>query len=51
MPAMMAFQSEVERYFSERAARTTPAHAKALLERIGTKGQIRDDDRLDVPEN
>lgn len=37
--------------FSARATRTTPARAKALLERIGTRGQIRDDDRLDVPEN
>ncbi|AHI27200.1 MULTISPECIES: toxin-antitoxin system HicB family antitoxin [Acetobacteraceae] len=49
--ARLGGQAEAERYFSARATRTTPARAKALLERIGTRGQIRDDDRLDVPEN
>ncbi|WP_231862532.1 hypothetical protein [Acetobacter pasteurianus] len=37
--------AKAERYFSTRATRTTPACAKALLER---KGQIRDNDRLDA---
>lgn len=49
--ARLGGQAEAERYFSARATRTTSARAKALLERIGTRGQIRDDDRLDVPEN
>jgi uncharacterized protein (DUF1778 family) len=40
--------SEAERYFSARAARTTPARAKALLQRLGAPGETRDDDRLDA---
>ncbi|WP_338332633.1 hypothetical protein [Acetobacter sp. LMG 32666] len=51
MPVKMTIQSEAEQCFSARATRTTPARAKALLERIGTKGQVRDEDHLDVPEN
>lgn len=40
--------AEVERYFSARGSRTTPARAKALLMRMGTEGDLRDDDRLDA---
>jgi hypothetical protein len=39
-----------KRYFSARGARTTPARAKALLERLGTKGPVREEDRLDAPD-
>jgi len=46
--ARVGAQSEAERYFSARAARTTPARAKALLSRLGTPGALRDDDRLDA---
>jgi len=45
--ARVGAQSEAERYFSARAARTTPARAKSLLRRLGTPGALRDDDRLD----
>jgi hypothetical protein len=40
--------SEAERYFSARGSRTTPARAKALLSRLGTAGEPREDDRLDA---
>jgi len=43
-------QAGAERYFGARGARTTPARAKALLQRLGTPGTMRDDDRLDAPE-
>ncbi len=46
--ARVGAQSEAERYFSARGSRTTPARAKALLMRLGTPGQLRGDDRLDV---
>jgi uncharacterized protein (DUF1778 family) len=46
--ARVGAQAEAERYFSARGARTTPARAKALLMRLGTPGQLRDDDRLDA---
>jgi hypothetical protein len=46
--ARVGAQAEAERYFSARGARTTPARAKALLMRLGTQGQLRDDDRLDA---
>jgi len=45
--ARAAAKAEAERYFAARASRTTPAQAKALLERLGTAGEIRDGDRLD----
>ncbi len=46
--ARVGAQAEAERYFSARGARTTPARAKALLMRLGTPGELRDDDRLDA---
>jgi hypothetical protein len=44
--ARLGAQSEAERYFAARGSRTTPARAKALLRRLGTPGELRDDDRL-----
>ena len=41
-------QAEAERYFAARGARTTPARAKALLQRLGTAGEVRDGDKLDA---
>ncbi len=49
--ARVGAQAEAERYFSARGSRTTPARAKALLSRLGTAGDVRDDDRLDAPED
>ena len=46
--ARIGAQAEAERYFSSRGSRTTPARAKALLMRLGTQDDIRDDDRLDT---
>ncbi|MDB5359657.1 MAG: hypothetical protein JWO51_954 [Rhodospirillales bacterium] len=46
--ARVGAQAEAERYFSARGSRTTPARAKALLKRLGSAGELRDDDRLDV---
>jgi uncharacterized protein (DUF1778 family) len=48
--ARVGATAEAARYFSARGSRTTPARAKALLERIGTIGNLRADDRLDTPE-
>jgi len=48
--ARVGATSEAARYFSARGARTTPARAKALLMRLGTPGEVRDDDRLDAPD-
>jgi uncharacterized protein (DUF1778 family) len=48
--ARVGARAEAERYFSARGARTAPARAKALLSRLGTPGELRDDDRLDVVE-
>jgi hypothetical protein len=45
--ARIGAQSEIERSFSARAARTTPARAKMLLTRMGMPDELRDDDRLD----
>ncbi len=45
--ARVGAQAEAERYFSARGSRTTTARAKALLSRLGTPGDLRDDDRLD----
>jgi HicB family len=41
-------QAEAERYFAARGSRTTPARAKALLQRLGTAGEVRNDDQLDA---
>jgi uncharacterized protein (DUF1778 family) len=46
--ARIGAQAEAERYFSARGSRTTPARAKALLMRLGTAGELRDDDKLDA---
>ncbi len=48
--ARVGATSEAARYFSARGSRTTPARAKALLQRLGTPGALRDDDRLDAPD-
>jgi uncharacterized protein (DUF1778 family) len=48
--ARVGAQAEAERYFSARGARTTPARAKALLQRLGTPGPVREEDRLDAPD-
>jgi hypothetical protein len=48
--ARVGAQSEAERYFSTRGSRTTPARAKALLSRLGTSGDLRDDDHMDAPD-
>jgi len=44
--ARVGAQAEAERYFAARASRTTPARAKALLNRIGTPGAVREGDEL-----
>jgi hypothetical protein len=48
--ARVGAQAEAERYFAARGARTSPAQAKAFLMRLGTSGDLRDDDRLDAPD-
>jgi hypothetical protein len=48
--ARVGAQAEAERYFATRASRTMPARAKALLQRLGTAGQLLDDDRIDLDE-
>ena len=48
--ARVGARAEAERYFKARGSRTTAARAKALLQRLGTPGDVRDDDRLDVPD-
>jgi hypothetical protein len=48
--ARVGAQSEAERYFSARGSRTTPTRAKALLSRLGTSGDLRDDDHMDAPD-
>jgi hypothetical protein len=48
--ARVGAQAEAERYFSARASRTTPVRAKALLMRLGTANELREDDRLDAPD-
>jgi uncharacterized protein (DUF1778 family) len=48
--ARVGAQAEAERYFSARGSRTTPARAKALLSRLGTRASLRDDDRPDAPD-
>jgi uncharacterized protein (DUF1778 family) len=46
--ARLGARAEAERYFTSRGARTTPARAQALLQRLGTPGAMRDDDRIDA---
>lgn len=46
--ARVGAQAEVDRYFTARGARTTAARAKALLMRLGSPGEPREDDRLDA---
>jgi uncharacterized protein (DUF1778 family) len=46
--ARVGARVEAKRYFSARGSRTTPARAKALLMRLGTPGEQRDDDELDA---
>jgi hypothetical protein len=47
LAARVGAQTEAENYFAARAARTTPARAKALLSRIGTPGEVREGDEVD----
>lgn len=49
--ARVGAHAEAERYFSARGSRTTPARAKALLLRLGTSGELRDDDMPDAAED
>ena len=49
--ARVGARAEVERYFTARGSRTTPARAKALLMRLGTPGAERDDDMLDASDD
>jgi len=46
--ARVGAQSEAARYFSARGSRTTPERAKALLKRLGTPGELLDEDRLEA---
>ena len=41
-------QSEAKRYFKTQGSRTTPERAMALLNRLGTAGALREDDRFDA---
>lgn len=45
-----AITRRAERCFSARGSRTAPGRAKALLLRLGTEGEPREDDRLDAPD-
>jgi hypothetical protein len=49
--ARVGARAEAERYFTARGSRTTPARAKALLMRLGTPDETRDDDRLDATDD
>jgi hypothetical protein len=40
-------QAEAQRYFSARAARSSPGQAKAILAKAGIGNPPRDDDRID----
>ncbi len=46
--ARVGARAEVQRYFSARGSRTTPARAKALLQRLGSPDAARHEDRLDA---
>ena len=48
--AQVGARAEAERHFTSRGSRTTPARAKALLLRLGTPGERRDD-ALDAPDD
>ncbi len=49
--ARVGARAEAERYFTARGSRTTAARAKALLLRLGAPDELRDDDRLDAPDD
>ncbi len=49
--ARLGARAEAERFFAARGARTTPAYGKALLQRLGTPGAVRDDDRIDATDD
>jgi hypothetical protein len=49
--ARVGATAETARSFVARGARTTPARAKALLQRLGSPGALRDDDRLDASDD
>jgi hypothetical protein len=46
--ARVGARAEAQWYFTARRSRTTPARAMALLMRLGTPGEVREDDRLDA---
>ena len=46
--ARVGARAEAGRYFTARGSRTTSARAKALLMRLGTPGEVREDDKLDA---
>jgi hypothetical protein len=49
LAARVGAQAEAERYFAARGARaTTPARARALLMRLGSATELRDDDRIEA---
>jgi hypothetical protein len=43
-------KDEAMRQAEMSGSRTTPARAKALLNRLGTPGNLREDDHLDAPD-
>jgi hypothetical protein len=49
--ARVGARAEAERYFTARGSRTTAARAKALLLRLGAPDELREDDRLDAPDD
>ena len=49
--ARVGATAETARSFAARGARATPARAKALLQRLGSPGALRDDDRLDASDD
>jgi len=46
--ARVGAQSEAARYFFSRGSGTTPEQDRTLLKRLGTPGELLDDDRLDA---
>ncbi len=50
LAARVGAQAEAERCFTARGARTTAARARALLMRIGSAAEMRDDDRIEQAE-
>ena len=51
LAARVGARAEAERYFAARGKRTTPERAKALLMRMGSAGDLSDDDRFDAPDD